>query len=462
MERHPLEPIIHEFQRDFGQIQIDLNQVDGRGFVETLLDSKPNRLDKAFREALYRHSGGNPLFTVEILRSLQDRGELVKDENGRWVAGRQLDWDQLPTRVEAVVAERFDRLPARCQSTLAVASVQGQDFIAAIVAQARSSGVEAIIDCLSDLVCRQHRLVQAIGTEHLGGQHITRFRFRHKLFHQYAYQQMDTVTKDRMHKRTAMALESLYAGHIEERALELGHHFEAAGWAEKAAGYFLLAGKRAYLMAANQTAIDHFRHGLLLLKNLPETSSEEKLAERMSLELSLLMALGAPLRARQGFATPEVGRVYARARDLARQVGDADRLFTAQLLLWTTYLNSAQYQQAHEAGTALYDLAKISRDPGQLAQANLAQGMVQFYQGEFSQALAHLEAAIAGYDPEKQGVLISPVGQDVRIAALISSARLLWFLGCLEKALQRSQEVLAQTQALDHPYSKALALCMAG
>jgi hypothetical protein len=46
--------------------------------VEALLDTEPNRLEPAFRQTLYRHTEGHPLFTVEFLRGLQERGDLIK------------------------------------------------------------------------------------------------------------------------------------------------------------------------------------------------------------------------------------------------------------------------------------------------------------------------------------------------------------------------------------------------
>jgi 8-oxo-dGTP pyrophosphatase MutT (NUDIX family) len=49
-DRHPLEAVVHEFQRDLGDIYVDLDQAGGRPFVEALLDSEPNRLGAAFRE----------------------------------------------------------------------------------------------------------------------------------------------------------------------------------------------------------------------------------------------------------------------------------------------------------------------------------------------------------------------------------------------------------------------------
>ena len=132
--RHPLETVVTEIQRVSGDRPIDLDQCEGRQFVEALLDAEPNRLSAAFRAQLVRHTEGHPLFTVELLRSLQESGGLVRDAEGRWVEGAALHWEKLPARVEAVIAERIGRLPDRCRALLAVASVEGEEFTAEAVA----------------------------------------------------------------------------------------------------------------------------------------------------------------------------------------------------------------------------------------------------------------------------------------------------------------------------------------
>ena len=55
---------------------------EGRAFTNELIDSEPNHLDAAFREQLFARTDGHPLFTVELLRNLQERGNLVKDKDG--------------------------------------------------------------------------------------------------------------------------------------------------------------------------------------------------------------------------------------------------------------------------------------------------------------------------------------------------------------------------------------------
>ena len=123
--RHPLEAVVNELQRVSGDRPIDLDQCEGRQFVEALLDAEPNRLSADFRAQLVRHTEGHPLFTVELLRGLQEGGDLVRDVEGRWVEGPALHWAKLPARVEAVIAERIGRLPDRCRAAAGCCQCRG-------------------------------------------------------------------------------------------------------------------------------------------------------------------------------------------------------------------------------------------------------------------------------------------------------------------------------------------------
>ena len=68
---HPLAEMLSELKRRHGDIWLDLGELaeaDGRRFVEAYLDTQPNRLGPAFREALFNRTGGHALFTVELVR----------------------------------------------------------------------------------------------------------------------------------------------------------------------------------------------------------------------------------------------------------------------------------------------------------------------------------------------------------------------------------------------------------
>ena len=137
-QQHPLQPVIAEFKRYRGDVELDLSQAmtaEGRAFVDALLDTEANALSDAFRQALYQHTGGQPLFTAELLRDMQERGVLVQDERGRWVEGTAVDWELLPARVEGVIETRVNRLEEELREALTIASVEGEQFTAEVVAR---------------------------------------------------------------------------------------------------------------------------------------------------------------------------------------------------------------------------------------------------------------------------------------------------------------------------------------
>ena len=89
--------------------------------------------------------------------------------------------------------------------------------------------------------------------------------------------------------------------------------------------HWQMAGQKAVQRSANAEAVSHLTKGLELLKTLPESP------ERFQQELALQLALGTPLIATRGFGSPEVGKVYARARELCRQAGEAPAAFPCAL-----------------------------------------------------------------------------------------------------------------------------------
>ena len=93
-----------------GWIWTGPRQVEGRHFVDAFLNTEPNQLEEGFRHKLFQHTGGHPLFTIELLRTMQERGDLVRDRQRPVGGDAALDWESLPERVEGVIEERIGRL----------------------------------------------------------------------------------------------------------------------------------------------------------------------------------------------------------------------------------------------------------------------------------------------------------------------------------------------------------------
>ncbi|NJN95500.1 MAG: hypothetical protein HC875_16010 [Anaerolineales bacterium] len=213
-------------KRLFGAIEIDLAEVEERSFVDDLLNTEPNRLGETFRQTLFQQTRGHPLFTVELLRGMQERGDLVQDQQGCWIEGPTLDWETLPARVEAIIAERIERLPEPWLQVLTAASVEGEIFTAEVMARVHGIGELEMVHGLSDTLERNHRLIKAETVRWLGGQRLSQYRFRHILFQKYLYQRLDAAERVYFHEAISTILETLYQSDTIPIAGQLAHHFE--------------------------------------------------------------------------------------------------------------------------------------------------------------------------------------------------------------------------------------------
>jgi tetratricopeptide (TPR) repeat protein len=392
---------------------------------------------------------------VELIRNMQERGDLVRDGEGRWVEGSSLDWEALPARVEGVIAERIGRLDEELQEMLTVASVEGEQFTAEIVARVEAMSEREAISQFSEDLQRRHRLVSAVGLVYLGPVQLSLYRFVHNLFQQYVYGQLDEAERAFLHRDMGEAMEGLFAGETEEVAAQLARHFEEGRIPDKAATYLLQAGNRAQRMSAHQEAAAHLRRGLELLANLPPGP------EQMQMELGLQTALGRTLIATHGYASPEVEQAYARARELCQALNDPPELIPVLYGLCVFSFVRAELQKTYFEGNRLLLLTERVADTGYFLGTCVPVGASAYHLGRYKDARAHLEKAIAMYDRERHADLAILHGQDPCVAALLYLSWVLWAQGYPEQALARMNTGLDLAKRLGHPYTLGLAASFA-
>ncbi len=465
-QRHPLLSVIHEFQREWGETVIDLDQAEGQSFVDAYLDSAPNRLDDEFRARLCRTAGGNPLFTDELVHFLQERGQLIRDVAGRWVAGSTLDWRRMPSRVEAVIAERVDRLPAEWRAILDAASVAGDEFDAELVARVLNADVRAVLRALSGPLSKQQRLVQFTGLNQTArGQRLSRYRFRHGLFQQYLYHQLDEAERASLHEAVGSQLEALLAEQAADLAPRLAWHFEMAGVLDRAADYYLAAGHRAYRLSSHEEAIAHYRAGLTLLNRLPSPADPGLRQATMRRELALYLGLGRPLVVTRGWADQESARVNQRAYDLAAELASLGELSPEFLLAFHVQVETAaargEFEQALAFSRHLFTLAQQNGGRLALGLAHGAMGTSHLFRGECALGREHLEAVVALYHSQP---LRSPdaLTADIGVNCMSWLSLVLALLGFPEEAMGRGRAAITLARGADVPLSHGLALTVAG
>lgn len=452
-EPHPLQGAVQELRAVYGSNQIDLMQSEAVQFVKEMIQSEPNELDQHFLDSLVRHTSGNPLFAIELLRGMQLRGEIFKNSRGKWVADQRLNWKALPGRVEAVIARRVGHLSEECQQLLNVASVEGEQFTAEVVAGVLERDAHRVCDVLSREAGKQHRLVIAQSLQQAGGQTLSIYRFRHSLFQIYLYQHLDLVEKVQLHGKVGDALEQQYSRDQEKFAGVahlLARHFESAHMIEKTIQYYIMAGKYSLQLSASRAAIDHFRRAQNHLRSLQESENRDWQA------LDLHLSLGPPITAIRGWAAPDLERNYQEAEALCHKLADDARLVPALWLLAVYRLGRAEHAAVDRLVERLYSLAQKIGDPALLCLADLQ--VSPLYQGRLSEARRSLRQASQPRDVAQQRSLAYQYGMAPSVVALAYLSHCDWLMGDPEASAYSSQEALNLAEKVNVPMTTCYAL----
>jgi predicted ATPase len=298
-----------------------------------------------------------------------------------------------------------------------------------------------------------HQLVEAEFLFQRGLPPQATYLFKHALIQETAYQSLLRSTRQQYHQRIAEVLAAHFPDTAETQPELLAQHYTEAGLSAQAVVYWQRAGQHAVEHSALVEAINHLSKGLEVLKTLPETP------ERLQQELHLQTALGPAVMAIKGQGSPEVERVYSRARELCEQVGEPSQLFRILWGLRVVYTQRGDYQAIQGLEEQLLSLAQRLEDPDLLLEAHHALWSSLFIiGGEPASAQPHLEQGRRLYDPQRHrahAALYS--GHDPGVCSRLLAAPSLWLLGYSDQALTSLQAALALAQQLAHPMSLTIA-----
>ena len=318
-----------------------------------------------------------------------------------------LIWDALPARVEAVISRRISLLPAILRDALKIGSIEGETFTAEVVARILGVSGWEIVQQLSSIAGRQHRLIIGQGNQRIGNQSLSRYRFAHALFQSYLYGNLDEAERSYLHEAVGNELEALAGEDPAVMAVPLAHHFQAAGLTTKAIAYLHEAGRQTMALSAHHEAIAHLTKALALLSLLPET------IERDRQELQLLTDLGVCYKITKGFAAPEVEQVYLRAREFCESVGDPISWACVLWGLHSVYSVRGTLPSARISAQA--GMALVGEDPVLRVAGNFMLGSANNHFGELHSARSHLEQALDAYSTEQHDTHVFLSGLDLGV-----------------------------------------------
>ena len=218
---------------------------------------------------------GVPLFVEELTKTVLESG-MLQEREGQYMLNHPLLSLAIPTTLHASLTARLDRL-ASVREVAQIGAVVGRAFSYELLDAVAGLPKDRLDDALdqlarSELVFRRGEIPEAIYT------------FKHALVRDAAYGGLLKSRRTQLHAAIANALEQLFPEVASAQPETLAHHFAEAGVAEKAASYWLTAGKIAALRSANIEAIAHLQAGIDGVSDEPAT------LERDRLELDLLCA----------------------------------------------------------------------------------------------------------------------------------------------------------------------------
>jgi predicted ATPase len=424
------------------QTNLALNRLTRDQVKEMVHKKAGNTPPDAVVDQIYQRAGGVPLFIEEFTKVLLQSGAVATSESP---AGTSVS-HEIPASLQDLIMARVDRAEGN-REIAQIAAVLGREFNHELLAAVTSLDQ-------STLNAEMRQLVQAEIIYQRGRPPNCLYTFKHALLEDALYNSLVKSKRQEFHRRVGEVLEAQFGPVlIETRPELLAHHFGEAGVPEKAVRYWLQAGLRSRERSAEIEAIGHLTRGMALIKELAESP------DRDALELELLSPLGTAYIAARGYAAPEVGPVFQRARELCEHVGEPPQWLAMLLGIWEWHTVRGNLRLCMDLATEGMEFSTRLNNPGMLMEASFMAGETLLYRGEFTDAHDCFAYAVANYDDRERTKQWSAyTGHDAGITHRSNLAVALWHLGYPDQALKINREMLQLAREIGHPFSLAYAL----
>ena len=329
-------------------------------------------LPKNIRDLIVEKAQGNPFFVEELIRSLIETKQIVR-ENSHWYAASQDSKVVLPNTLRGVLSARIDRLPELSRHVLQNAAVIGRSFDLGVLKQLthRNGRLDSHIQYLLDA-----SLIEPARDEYM---------FRHVLIQEAAYDSILLKKRAELHLQIGETLEELHADRIEEFAPLLAFHYYSAS-DSRSLKYDILAGEKATRLYANTEAATHFSRALEVAKR--NGSDHRQLVE-------LYTQLGSVLELSGRYE--QALKNYEEMQAFGREQGERSAELSALMAKATIYSTFTQLHNSELSEQLLIQALEISREIGErAAQARLHWNLMLNYlfSKRLDESLKHGEVAL--------------------------------------------------------------------
>ncbi len=247
---HPLAHLLPALARESRALHLDLYRWEAAD-VRALVDRYgfPDADRERLVAHLFKRAEGNPFFTEEILRTLEE-GRMLRSGPDGWTVG-DLARAHVPPLVRQVIEGRLARLNSAARLLLAVAAVIGQEVPLTLWARVAGVPEDALLATIETATAAHLMEETPDGTG---------MQFAHALIRETLYEGIPLpMRRDRHHHVAAVLIAS---GNPDADAV--ANHLRRAG-DPGAIAWLVRAGERAYRAYAFLTAAERFAAALQMM-----------------------------------------------------------------------------------------------------------------------------------------------------------------------------------------------------
>ncbi|HLN05086.1 MAG TPA: adenylate/guanylate cyclase domain-containing protein [Acidimicrobiales bacterium] len=355
--------------------------------IGELLDGLVADLPRDARARIVERAEGIPLYAVETVRGLVDKGVLAKGEDQELHLVAELGTLEIPPGLTALIASRLDALDQDERRLVKECSVMGGSFPRQAIEAITETDPSRLDELLSSLVRKEVLTVRADKLSPERGQ----YAFTQSLIRSVAYDMLTRAERKERHLRTASHLRTAFpdegaevseviAAHLDDAYKAAGDDSDADEIRGQACSAYVQAAERAEAVGAPEAAESAFLKAAELSAEATERAGFAERAGRMAL------LAGWPERAEQHFETAIA--LFAAAGRL---------IDAARVTAWLSTALGAQgrHEQAiTRLRVALASLEGAAAPPDVVAQLQRAFGGSLMFAGHLQEAAEPIEQAL--------------------------------------------------------------------
>lgn len=398
------------------------------------------RLPRILLNHIVQRTDGIPLIVEELTRTVMHSGALER-VGDRFKIRKTLPELLVPATIQDSFRERLDRLGS-AKSVAQVASVLGREFTLKALQHVSGLPQPQVTDALHALAESSLIHQRAEGPD---GSYV----FNHAMMQEEAYASLLHETKRLYHERAGSWLADEIAGRESEQVAVVAFHFSRAELHEKAAVYWLEAGKGALRRSAQKEAITHLDAGLQALRHWPAPVST------VEIEIELQLHLAMSYIGIEGWSGPHTDAAYRRALELSRSHGN---LRQKSMALWgvSRSLLGTDLQGSLRLAREYLALAEATGDMEIALMAHVALTTSNFYLGNLAEARQSVEFVLKHYRERGHRNLVNRYQHDPKIIALVFGGHIYWLLGQVRRCRACCRQARLLAHRVGHPFMLAL------